>query len=211
MSISEYKTQADLKKYFRDLIDTIKLCDSVKTKYPLPFLDFCQVFKRHSDYPDKFIGFVDIKIGYNPEYKNQLVVYIIKANGEIDDVSVLNNCITGKPKDNLKIAMRVSIQPQINEYRNSNYIKKCVLCGEHDRIEIDHHSETTPFAKLYIDFMEINTLPIPTSFDDTASYMKCFKSSDREFEESWIQYHKENAILRMLCSQCNNSQPRYKK
>ena len=211
MTISQFRTQASLKKHFREIIDRIGVCDSVKTEYPQEFLDFCEVFKRHSDYPDKFIGVVDIRINYNPEFKNQLVVYIIKTNGEIDNVSVMNNCITGKPKDNLKIAMRVSIQPQIDEYKNNNYTNVCELCGEHGKIEIDHHSEKSPFAKLYIDFIETNTLPIPTSFNDTKSHMKCFKELDYNFEEKWIEYHKENAIFRMLCRKCNGSQPKYKK
>jgi len=211
MTITQFKTQQSLKKHFRKIIDRIKLCESVKNEYPQDFLDFCEVFKRHSEYPDKFIDLVDIKISYNPEFTNQLVVYIIKNNGEIDNVSVMNNCITGKPKDNLKIAMRVAIQPQIDEYKNNNYIKVCELCDEHDRIEIDHHSEKMPFAKLYSNFMEINTLPIPTSFNETKSHMKCFNELDYNFEEKWIQYHKENAILRMLCKICNGSRPKYKK
>ncbi len=208
-SISQYNTQASLKKHFRELIDRIRVCDSVKSIYPQEYLDFCEVFKRHSDYPSKFIGYVDIKIDYNPVYRNQLVVYIIKNDGTIDNVSVMKNCITGKPKDNLKIAMRVSIQPQIDEFKNNNYIKVCELCGEHDYIEIDHHSDKMPFAKLYIDFMKINTLPIPISFDETTSHMKCFKNTDCRFEENWIKYHKDNAILRMLCRTCNSSQQKY--
>ena len=211
LNLQRFKSQASLKKHFREIIDKIGICDTVKTHYPQEFLDFCELFTRHSEYPDKFFGFVDIKIGYNPEFKNQLVVYIIKNNGEIDNVSVMNNCITGKPKDNLKIAMRVSIQPQIDEYKNNNYIKVCEICGEHDRIEIDHHSEKMPFVKLYIDFMEINNLSIPTSFNDAKSHMKCFKEIDYQFKEKWIQYHKDNAILRMLCRTCNGSQPKYKK
>ena len=211
MTISQLKTQISLKKHFREIIDRIRICDSVKTKYPNDFLDFCEVFKRHSDYPEKFIGFIDIKIDYNSIFINQLEVYIIKGDGTFDDVSVLNNCIRGKPKDNLKIAMRVSIQPQIEQYKNNNSIKLCELCGDHLRIEIDHHSEKSPFAKLYNDFMEINELPIPTEFDDTKSHMKCFKKIDCDFENSWVQYHKEKAILRMLCRICNGSQPRYKK
>jgi hypothetical protein len=211
MTINQLKTQSNLKKHFREIIDRIGVCNSVKTEHPQEFLDFCEVFERHSDYPDKFIGFVDIKIDYNPEFKSQLVVYILKDNGLTEDVSVMNNCITGKRKDNFKIAMRVSIQPQIDEYKKNNYIMACELCGEHDRIEIDHHSEKSPFAKLYIDFMEMNTLPIPTSFNDTKSHMKRFNKLDYKFEEKWIQYHKENAILRMLCRTCNNSQPKYKK
>jgi hypothetical protein len=211
MTISHLKTQISLKKYFREIINTIGLCDSVKTKYPSEFLDFCELFKRHSDYPEKFIGFVDIKISYNPVFGNQLVVYIIKNDMTTDDVSVLNNCITGKPKDNLKIAMRVSIQPQIVEYKNNNYIKVCEICDDNDRLEVDHHSEKMPFAKLCYDFITINTLPIPVSFDDTKSHMKCFKDLDSNFEKNWVQYHKENAILRTLCRKCNGSQPKYKK
>jgi hypothetical protein len=209
MTISQFKTQASLKKYFREIINKIGVCDSVKTKYPSEFFDFCELFKRHSDYPGKFIGFVDIKIDYNPIFINNLEVSIIKEDGSIDDVSVMNNCITGKPKDNLKIAMRVSIQPQIHEYKNNNYIKVCELCGEHDRIEIDHHSEKSPFAKLYIDFLDINKLP--TTFNNTKSHMKCFKGLDYNFEKNWMQYHKENAILRTLCRKCNGSQKKYKK
>ena len=211
MPITHIKSQSNLKKYFREIIDRIRLCESVKTKYPIEFLDFCEVFKRHSEYPDKFIGFIDIKIDYNPEFKNELVVYIIKNNGEIDNVSVMNNCITGKSKDKLKIAMRVSVQPQIDEFKNKCYIRVCELCGVRDEIEIDHHSEKTPFAKLYFDFMEINTLPLPTSFNETKSYMKCFKEVDNIFEEKWINFHKDNAILRMLCRKCNSSQKKYKK
>jgi hypothetical protein len=210
MTISQFKTQVSLRKHFREIIDRIGVCDSLKTKHSSEFLDFCEVFKRHSDYPGKFIGFIDIKIDYNLEFKNQLVVYIKKENGTIDDVSVMNNCITGKPKDNLKTAMRVSVQPQIDEYKNNNYIKVCELCGEHKRIEIDHHSDKSPFAKLYIDFMEINKLHIPAEFDDTKSHMKYFKKTDYMFEEKWIKYHKETAILRMLCRSCNGSQHKYK-
>lgn len=211
MSLTQFKTQASLKRHFREIIDRIGVCESVKTKYPSEYLDFCEVFTRHSDYPDKFFGFVDIQINYNPDFKNQLVVYIIKSNGDIDNVSVMNNCVTGKPKDNLKIAMRVAIQPQIDEFKSRQTRLICELCKEIYRIEIDHHSEKTPFAKVYSDFMEINTLPIPVSFNDTKGYIKCFKDTDKKFEEKWAEYHKNNVILRMLCRACNSSQPKYKK
>ena len=211
MTISHLKTQATLKNHFRQIFNKIGVCDSVKTKYPTEFIDFCEVFKRHCDYPAKFIGFIDIKIGYNPKFINQLEVSIIKLDGSIDDVSVMNNCITGKPKDSLKTAMRVSIQPQIEQYKNTNFIKVCELCSEHDRLEIDHHSEKTPFAKLYIDFLEINTLPIPTTFNNTKCHLKCFKEINYDFEKNWTQYHQENAILRILCRKCNSSQTKYKK
>jgi hypothetical protein len=211
MTISQFKTQTKLKAYFRQLIDKIGICDSVKTKYPKECEDFEEVFKRHPQYPDKFVGYIDIKIDYNDTFANQFVVYIKKENGDVDNVSVLNACIRGKPKDFLKDALRFSIRPQIDKYRNGIRIKKCEICRESDNIEIDHHSEIAPFAKLVDDFLKINTLPIPTSFDDTIGHMKCFKESDREFEQKWIQFHNENAVLRILCKTCNGSQPKYKK
>ena len=72
-------------------------------------MDLCNLFKRHSDYPEKFNGLTDIKIRSNPVYKRQLETIMVKNNGDEDDFSVLNICITGKPKDNLTIAMRNSI------------------------------------------------------------------------------------------------------
>jgi len=210
MPIQQFKTQKSLKEHFRNMIHKIGVCNSVKTEYAIEFEDFCEVFKQHSDYPEKFIGFVDIKINYNPVYKKELVVYIIKEDGKIDDVSVLNNCITGKPKNNLKIAMRVSIEDQIKEYKNNNCKIFCEICHSYERLEVDHHSDISPFAKLYDDFMKMNNLPIPEKFDNTESHMKCFNELDRDFQKKWIQYHKENAVLRTLCSTCNNSQPKYK-
>lgn len=211
MTLLYYKTQKQLKDYFRETIDKIGKCNSVKTEHPYEFINFCEVFTRHPDYPDKFINFIDIKIDYNPHYKNDMVVYIIKNNGDIDNVSVMKSCISGKPKDNLKIAMRVSIQHQIDEFKNNQSKYICELCNGTNRIEIDHHSKEMPFAKLYIDFMKINTLPIPTSFNDTNRYMACFKEENSSFEKKWVFYHKNNAILRMLCRNCNGSQPKYKK
>jgi hypothetical protein len=209
MAIPRFNTQKELKKNIREIIDKIGACDSVKLKHPEYVPVFYNLFNRHPDYPSKFIGLTDIRIGYNPVFRENLEVYIIKNNGDIENVSVLNHCITGKPKDNLKMAMRVSIHPQIEEYKNNN-TPVCELCRKHEKIEIDHHSEKSPFAKLYNEFMNTNKLTIPNSFDDTKSHMKCFKKMDEKFKENWIKYHKEHAILRMLCKSCNGSQSKYK-
>ena len=39
--------------------------------------------------------------------------------------------------------------------------------------------------------------------------VKCFTEIDYFFNENWIKYHKEHAILRMLCRKCNGAQPKY--
>ena len=90
---AECKTQKQLKQCVREKIDKIGVCSSIKQFYPEEWDGFMYLFKRHSDYPEKFNGLTDIKIRYNPVYKTQLETIIVKNNGDEDDVSVLNNCI----------------------------------------------------------------------------------------------------------------------
>lgn len=97
-------------------------------------------------------------------------------------------------------SMRVSIQPQIDQFKDTT------------KIEVDHHSELSPFAKLHFDFIDMTpATSIPTTiFDDTLGHMKCFRRADKFFEDKWIQYHRENAKLRMLCMKCNRTQPKWR-
>ncbi len=204
-------SKEELWKHYRTIIDEIGICDSVKSNYPEYFIEFCEILQKHSN-SSKIYGLIDVKIAYNPKYPRSLVVYIIKENGDEDDVSI-KDCIYGKKmndKDKLNIAMRVAIQPQIDEYRKNITVYKCDLCSDYENIEIDHHSEKMPFVKLCCDFMKINTLSIPNTFDNTIGHQKCFRYIDHIFEEQWVRFHRENAILRMLCRRCNGSQPKYK-
>ena len=129
-------------------------------------------------------------------------VIIVKNNGVEDDVSILNNCITGKPKDNLTIGMRNSIYPQIKEFKN-NSIMECVLCSDTKNIQIDHYEPQ--FIDLKTDFLNNwKGLP-PNIFEQNESHSKIFINIDNEFEQSWIEFHRTNAILRVLCKKCNLS------
>jgi hypothetical protein len=202
----EFKSQIALKKYFREIIDKIGVCDSVRTKHSEYYADFCNVFKRHPEYPDKFIGFNDIMIKYNQHFKKQLEVHIKEDNGDTDDVSVMKGCITGKPNNNMNIAMRTSIIQQMYDFRNKHSEQECEICGATEKIEVDHHSDVMTFTKLCKNFMDQNKLEIPTTFDeDKKSNMKCFRREDSKFANSWNKYHKEHAILRILCKSCNGS------
>ena len=199
---AQCKTQKQLKQCVREKIDKIGICSSIKQFYPEEWDGFMYLFKRHSDYPEKFNGLMDIKIRYNPVYKTQLETIIVKNNGDEDDVSVLNNCITGKPKDNLTIAMRNSIYPQIEEFKN-NSIMECVLCYNTKNIHIDHYKPQ--FIDLKTDFLSIWEGPLPNIFEANDSHSKIFNKIDNEFEKSWIDFHRTNAILRVLCKKCNLS------
>tara|TARA_R110000823_G_C15751731_1_gene481978 strand:+ start:52 stop:696 length:645 start_codon:yes stop_codon:yes gene_type:complete len=198
---TSHKTQNQLRNLIRQELSDIGICNSIKKSYPEKWDDFMYLFKRHSHYPDKFIGLVDIQIRYNKF--NYLETSIIKNNGEIEAISLLHNCVTGKSKDRLAQAMRTSILPQIFEFKNAN-ILECQICGDDENIHIDHH---------YPQFIELKTIfikkydgVVPEEFDWNDS-MPEFKK-DEDFNNKWFQYHKANANLRVLCKGCNLSRNR---
>ena len=196
------KTQEQLRKCVRKKIDEIGECSSIKQFYPEEWDGFMYLFNRHSDYPEKFNDLTDIKIRFNPVHKRQLEVIIIKNNGDEDDVSVFKNCITGKPKDNLTIAMRNSIYPQIEQFKN-NSIMKCVLCSDTKNIHIDHY--TPQFVDLKTNFLNTWKELLPNTFEQNESHSKIFTNINNCFEQKWIEFHRKNAILRVLCKKCNLS------
>ena len=98
--------------------------------------------------------------------------------------------------------MRNSIVPQILEFKNNSSLI-CVLCGSIEKIHIDHHEPQ--FIDLKKDFVNEWKGPIPNIFDQNNSHSKIFTSINNEFEKKWIEYHKKNATLRVLCNKCNCS------
>ena len=201
-------SQKKLKEYVRKKIYTIGLCSSIKKSHPEEWDFFIYLFERHSNYPEKFDGLKDISIRYNPVFKNQLETIIIKDNGDEDDVSVLNKCITGKPKDNLTIAMRNSILPQILEFRNNNSLI-CELCRSVKNIEVDHFEPQ--FIELKTAFLNNWNGTPPIYFKQNKCHSKIFINDDISFEKGWNEYHKKNARLRILCKKCNSSRKKIKK
>ena len=205
--LSQYKSQKALKEYFQSIIKEIGVCSSIKTQFPHYYEEFVELFKRHPDYPDKTFGMIDLRTKLSC-FKAICFIMIDGVNHD-RDISY-NVCITGKKRNYLIVAMRESIFPQTRDYYISTQKKECALCGSTEQIEVDHHSELTPFKKLYLDFLKLNKLPIPDVFGVSNGYNACFLPSDKAFEISWNDYHSDNVIFRMLCKSCNSSQPKYK-
>jgi hypothetical protein len=198
-----FKTKTELKKYTRKVVDDIGVCHSLTKEHPHWDL-FMYLFSRHSEYPEKCNGLVDVKIQYNPTFKNQLEVIIIKENGEEDDISVFDNCIRGKPKDNLSIAMRNAILSQTLEFRrNSELVCNIEKCKSTKKLVVDHYEPQ--FIELLSTFKkDVWKGPLPCSFNENRSHSKVFKETDSAFEEEWYNYHKQHATLRILCEKCNS-------
>ena len=207
MDFSQHKTQKALRDYIRSKLAEIGECTSIKKHHPDYWDGFMELFARHPAYPEKFDGLVDIKIRFNPVFKKQLEVQIVKNNGEIDDVSVLTNCISGKPKDKLTVAMRNSVYPQILEFKKNN-AQVCVLCGSNKKIHIDHYEPQ--FDELKRNFIAKWKSNIPVDFDQNSSNSKVFQSQDNKFADEWNKFHKQNAVLRVLCSSCNLTRSKFR-
>lgn len=194
-------SQKNLKKFVKDKINTIGECSSIKKYHNDDYELFTYLFSRHSDYPEKFNNLKDVYIRYNPVFKKNLEVMILKENGDIDNVSVLNNCIKGKPKEKLTIAMRNAIIPQILEFRNNNELI-CNLCFSIINCEIDHYEPK--FCDLKTNFLNIYNGKIPNEFCPNDFNSSIFLEKDSKFKDEWYKYHKKNAKLRVLCKKCNS-------
>jgi hypothetical protein len=188
--------------YYKTLLNNIGLCPSLKHFHDDAYNDFMELFKNHPEYPDKVKNVVDIAIVNNKLINKYFELQLIKNDGTTDDISY-KKCIY-KPSTNnsLKQAMRYAIKDQIFDYKDSCDELICEICGSEQNIQIDH---VILFKQLYDCFLKQNTLIIPTTFDNTYFNSAKFKEFDKEFVNSWSNYHKKHAILRCLCNKCNQS------
>jgi hypothetical protein len=202
--IENNKTQKSLKAYFRKIMDEIGFCESIKTHFPLYYDEICELFKRHPENKSKMFGMVDIKLQNHLQFNNRCF-FILYENGKLDNISY-NLCISGKPKNNLKMVMRSSIKPQIDDFRINNKLV-CEFCESKKEPQIDH---IIHFEKIYQDFLKVNVEQVPTAFIKNLYYVNSFRDEDKPFETAWVKYHKENATLRVLCRNCNIKREKYK-
>lgn len=195
-------TQKELKELIREKITKIGICDSLYQYHKSDYDFFMTLFKRHPKYPQKFVNMSDIRIG--KRFKN-LEVFIIK-NGVSESVSVLNRCVTKRPKNELQISMRESISNQIKSFKD-NSPQICQQCGNINNLEVDH--DTPQFIELYNSFLKTQK-DIPTSFQKTDSiiFSTKFLPVDYEFETKWKKFHEKNAVLQILCKTCNRKKPK---
>lgn len=98
---------------------------------------------------------------------------IIHTERGEDNISYCS-CITKKSKDMTNQLYRDLIYPQIRQFKKDVVDWECATC--HTTTQPFHIDHTYPFKKLLEDCID---------------------------KENWIQYHKERAILQVLCANCN--------
>ena len=203
------ETQASILKKKQKILDEIGCCNSVITTCPKYFDFFRSLLEQHPEYKTYLNDVYDICIKQNPTWKNKDV--FLKIKNLEDKLISLNSCIKGKSstlKDNLQIAMRNSIEPQIINFRNSSpLICDICKCACHNNTHIDHREPQ--FVELFEDFISrYDKSSIPKDFGRDEGNRKIFSEKHKSFKNEWCEYHCSKANLRVLCKQCNLRRPK---
>jgi 5-methylcytosine-specific restriction endonuclease McrA len=109
-------------------------------------------------------------------------------------------CVTGRQStdhNRLKKVLRNTIESQIKEFREKAP-HFCEECGTDENLQVDH---IIMFKDLVEDFNR-NRIP-PTDFLDAGRGKLMFKEEDRLYHDEWVNYHKNEATLRILCQKHN--------
>ena len=176
------------------------------SKLYIHYIMLIEILKRHPDYIKKTQNMCKIKIMKDTLNITALKLIIINADKTENDIS-WKLAITGKPKSNkneLRSAMRSSVDSQISEFRKCNE-QKCVLCSNTDKLHVDHIIHFEELALTFINIMESQNINVPNTFGDTHddTHRRYFLEVDCNFKNEWVDYHYKHATLRILCQACN--------
>tara|TARA_Y100000992_G_scaffold212732_1_gene146432 strand:- start:9504 stop:10193 length:690 start_codon:yes stop_codon:yes gene_type:complete len=212
-----YKTQKEFEKFVKQTIyKDIGICFDVKNRHPDKYNILIKILERHPEWNSKSLNMRTIKIINDALNVKALQIIIINDSGEVD---ISWRCaITGKhksKKSELMMAMRVSVEEQIHDFRRTCGIYRCELCGDDRTLDVDHNDEKkSAFNELAYNFVEDNDdIKIPDTFGELndGTNRSCFLEKDYIFRDKWVEYHHEHAKLRILCHKCNISRPKIKK
>ena len=202
-----YKTQGEFRTFVKNVIyKDIGICSDIKNKYPSHYITLLEILKRHPDFIHKTKNMSNIKILRDKLNTTALKTMIVNIDASEIDIS-WDCAITGKTKGgkyDLMSAMRSSIDEQKYHFKLSNE-GPCVLCGNVDKLHVDHINYFDDIAYNFITIMEDEKINIPNNFGDTNddTHRRCFLEIDSVFKNKWVDYHYKNASLRILCQKCN--------
>ena len=212
-----FYSQGKFEDYVKKFIyKDIGICNDIKNTYPDKYYILIKLLERHPDFNSKSENMCNIKIMYDTLNKKALKTLIVKVDGNEVDIS-WKCAISGKgrsKKHDLMSAMRSSIDPQIKKFRREHNNNCCQICGNIERLHVDHNDEkNSAFDELVLNFIKENDdMKIPDKFGELndGTHRRCFLEEDTLFKDKWLKYHKVHASLRMLCFKCNICRPKTK-
>ena len=210
----DFEDTKDLSIYVYDIIKNISLTHSLRKTNPELYNFFFCLFQRHPEKEKKEVSLItDISIRKFPGAKKIVIEHrdkqfvIIKSNGSEDSISwikCVHKTVFTKNK-HLNMAFRYAIKDQIRAFKNDNKNKPCELCKTYNNLTADH---VIQFYKLKNDFLLENPI-CPDEFTEDKFGSVIFRREDVKFVKAWQEYHRKNAVLRILCSPCNDNLDEY--
>jgi hypothetical protein len=195
-----YKTKKEFAIYVRNLIYmVIGVCDDVAKHKN--YFELLEVLKRHPDFEEKMDNLKTMRIQKESFNDGRQIVIVKNDNTEavISFITAING--EGMSIHNmLRDAMRSSVHEQIQTFRAKGG-SFCAICNSTEKPEVDH---LLRFTEMVVAFLS-NRTDIPSKFDKLNEPMRrhCFLEEDCLFREDWVEYHRMNATMRMLCRRCN--------
>jgi hypothetical protein len=200
-----FKTKKDCLSHTRNIINGL-VCGKInKDHIQYDFLE--NLLKNHDHYEEKKGEGIDyFFIIPDPLDKRYFQTWIKRIN-DTEVVFSWNHCCKFKPRTHTELltdAMREAIHEDIYELK-MNQVMKCNLCKTIDHVCADFHvdHDDPPFREIKENFLKQTNLPIPNIFGTSQYRLIKFTPDDISFKNDWIAYHKNTAVLQILCKYCN--------
>jgi hypothetical protein len=166
--------------------------------------------KNHPEADEKLAGVVDFSIRKN-KLGNGIALYIINQTPDPLDVSWVSCALRkGKSrKESFNCALRVSIYDQIRDYKAlpDTNTTRCTICLKQEltSCHVDHVITFKTLVDKFVATQPQQPFEYPTAFTECNDGTNMYRLTDTVMEKAFQQLHKEDAILRITCAQCNLS------
>ena len=207
---SLFKTQKQLKEHVYALLIRIGKTTSVKDADLESYKFLLELCRRHPSADSKLKDIIDFQI--LQEIKC-LSLAIVNSDYTMTSIS-LACCISGKSTPTRQLfnqVLRSIIYPQISIFKRGADKSVCKLCNislltNNVEIHIDHHEPQ--FHRIVSDFIQLNNIELPTDYISGGIMgEKFFNPEHQHIGDAFLKYHKDVAVLRVLCSKCNETRP----
>lgn len=193
------KTKKEVKEKIQSILFELPINTSLKNNYNNEYNLLLELFKYHPVADEKLKKINDIVIQSNKLYNTK--GFVIVNDDKTETTISYNECITptkNRDRNNLLQALRYAINKDVIKFKDVAKLE-CEICLSINNLEVDHVFEFKNIANIFLS----NRTDIPITFDKSIAIQRCFKLVDKEFENEWYNYHKDNARYRILCRKCN--------
>ena len=210
-----FKTQKELKNHLDALLNVCGNVTSLKRFNNQYFQFLVELCRRHPDRTKKnLVDIVDFRIASNVLNRKGKTVTVVKKDLSECTVS-LNTCVTGNRasvESLFKKSLRYSICNQIIIFKQNAKTDKCDMCNVELNATDVHVDHVVHFEKIVSDFLVLHPeIQMPRIYaNDIRTVHEQFHPVDAWIGVLFEAYHLQNAVLRVVCVNCNLTRPKWR-